>query len=278
MLRRPAWTNPENRTIALLVLAAALLTAWHHRAGDALSPPERVARSVLAVLQSGVSVTCAKTQKTWSSIMGAGRLAEELERVTEERDRLANDKLKLLEKDRANKLMKEQLGFEPGADLEEMPATVIAHSGPTSRPRTITIKVSPGRELHEGDVVRTYRGLVGRITWTDGAIGEVTLVVDRASGAAAILQRSRDRGMVRPAEGLGPGSTKLRLVYLPKRADVRMGDVVLTSGEGEVYPAGLPIGEVVAVDRSLPSDVSRAALVQPFADFDHLEYVLVVRR
>jgi len=277
MLRRPPWTSRENRTIAALVLAAALLTAWHHAAGGAPAP-ERLVRRALAPLQSGVSATCAKTRGAWRSVAAAGELARKLEGVERERDALANDKLKLLEAARMNKLLREQLGFELGTVLPDMPATVIAHSGPTSQPRTITIKVSRGRELREGDVVCAAKGLVGRITSTDGTIGEVTLLLDRSSGAAAVLQRSRDRGMVRPPDELDPGSDNLRLVYLPKGADVRVGDVVLTSGEGEVYPPGLPLGKVLSVEPSLASDVSRTAVVEPFADFDHLEYVLVVRR
>ncbi|MFQ6131847.1 MAG: rod shape-determining protein MreC [Armatimonadota bacterium] len=282
MLYRPAWASRDNRTIAALVVAAILLTAWHHAAGDARSAPERMARAALVPLQAAVSATCSKTAKVWQSLMSAGELAEELERLRRERDALANRNLKLHEMGRRNKLMLEQLGFQPEAAPPELPAMVIAHSSSSAQPRTITIKVSRARELHEGDVVvvGTPRGnsLVGRVTWTDGAVGEVTLLLDRSSFAAAILQRSRYRGMIQPPDAFAPDSDDLRLIFLPKEADVRIGDVVLTFGEGEVYPPGLPIGQVTSVEPSRPSDVSRAAVVEPFADFDHLEYVLVVRR
>ena len=61
------------------------------------------------------------------------------------------------------------------------------------------------------------------------------------------------------------------------RANIREGDEVLTSGMGEVYPAGIPIGTVVATRRSSAGSMDLTAIIRPKVDFDHLSYVLVER-
>jgi rod shape-determining protein MreC len=70
----------------------------------------------------------------------------------------------------------------------------------------------------------------------------------------------------------------LRMVFVSKEADLRVHDMIVTSGEGMIYPKGLLVGEVVSVGRCLASDVSKSASVRPAADFGRLEYVMVLRR
>jgi rod shape-determining protein MreC len=96
------------------------------------------------------------------------------------------------------------------------------------------------------------------------------LVLDRQSAVDAIVQRSRARGVVR-----GQGNDELLFEFVVRGGDVRVGDVVITSGLGGVYPKGLRIGEVIEVPDPGGSLVQAASL-QPAANFGRLEQVFVM--
>ncbi len=78
------------------------------------------------------------------------------------------------------------------------------------------------------------------------------------------------------APGSGPGADELLLKYVPGRADVVVGDVVVTSGLDRLYPKGLVVGRVRFVGNG--AGLFRDIRVEPSARFDRLEEVLVVRR
>lgn len=69
---------------------------------------------------------------------------------------------------------------------------------------------------------------------------------------------------------------KLKLNYLPDSAQLVSGDEVLTSGRGEVYPAGLVVGQVEGVFTD-PSGMTRYAVVVPDVDLEQLVEVFVIK-
>jgi rod shape-determining protein MreC len=83
-----------------------------------------------------------------------------------------------------------------------------------------------------------------------------------------MIERTRAQGLVR---GLG---TTLSMDYVPGTADVREGDLVVTSGIDKIYPKGFVIGTVEAIERG--SGTFHEIVVQPSVDFSRLEEVLVV--
>jgi rod shape-determining protein MreC len=72
------------------------------------------------------------------------------------------------------------------------------------------------------------------------------------------------------------GADDLVLNYVPERADVVAGDVVVTSGLDRLYPKGLVVGRVRFVGKG--AGLFRDIRVEPSARFDRLEEVLVVRQ
>jgi rod shape-determining protein MreC len=93
---------------------------------------------------------------------------------------------------------------------------------------------------------------------------------DPQMGVSAIVQRSRQQGLV-----AGTLGDLLVMKYLPADADIKPGDVVVTSGLTEAYPKGLLIGEVAEV-RVESSGFGRYALIRPAVALGNLEEVLVV--
>jgi rod shape-determining protein MreC len=123
--------------------------------------------------------------------------------------------------------------------------------------------------------VVTEKGLVGRVIEVGGHWAKVLSIIDSQSAVSAIAQRSRDNGTLQGDTTLYDGEGLCRMVYLPQDATVREGDIVITSGLGDIFPKGLPIGTVVGVENE-PFAVYQTARIQPGVDFEHLEEVLVI--
>jgi rod shape-determining protein MreC len=116
-----------------------------------------------------------------------------------------------------------------------------------------------------GMPVLADRGLVGLVTATTPSAARTMLLVDRRAAVDAVVERSRALGIVR-----GTGTPSLEFEFLLRGADVKPGDVVLTSGVGGVYPKGLRIGVVEEVSAQKRALV-HTARVAPAVDFGQLE-------
>jgi rod shape-determining protein MreC len=113
-------------------------------------------------------------------------------------------------------------------------------------------------------------GLVGRVVEVTPASAKVQLLTDPVSAAGGLIQRTRVTGIV--SGNLGEGT---RVRYLPLMADVAVGDLVVTSGMGGVFPKGIPIGRITSVERRSGALFQEASL-QPAVDLSRLEEVLIL--
>lgn len=160
-------------------------------------------------------------------------------------------------------------GQGPAASLgdSELFVADVVYLDQTAGLRTLVLEGGPHRPVRN-QAVRTPRGLVGRIIVTSGRYGKVQLITDRAASASAMIERTRRKGLVRGGDG------GLELTLLPRRADVRVGDRIVTAGIDGVYPRGIPIGTVTAVEPA-PGLFLRIEL-EPAVDFGLLEEVFVL--
>lgn len=282
MFRRPRYGLDRN-PILLLVVLAVILTVWQHRARATTdearspkSPPERLATALAWPLQQVFSSLANNIGQTAVSLGQSRRLAAENHKLRADNEELRAQQLKLIDALIENQQLKKILGFRSGASPEPLPARVVAINFGLSRKR-LTIAAPPGRELEVGNIVRTPAGLVGRIIEARGNRGEVFPLIDSEHAVSGLVLRSRDQGIVRVQPRPRNQPDVLVLDKLVGRADIREGDVLLTSGLGEVYPRGIPIGTVMSVRRSVAGTVDLSATIRPFVDFDHLEFVLVER-
>ena len=118
--------------------------------------------------------------------------------------------------------------------------------------------------------VITDQGLVGTVVETSCCAAKIRLITDPDSAVNARLQVSRDEG-----SAVGRFGGGLELQYLSQQAQVRPGDLVITSGLGAAFPPGLVLGSVSAVQRQ-DYEVLQKASLTPAVDFTRLEIVLVI--
>lgn len=113
-------------------------------------------------------------------------------------------------------------------------------------------------------------GLVGRVLQVRAGASVIQLINDPASTVGGVIQRTRTPGLV---EGHTEGSVRLK--FMARGAQVEVGDLVVTSGVGNLFPKGLPIGRVVAI-QDKGSALFHFAVLTPAVDFARVEEVLLL--
>ena len=118
------------------------------------------------------------------------------------------------------------------------------------------------------------QALVGKVIQTGNFESLVMPVFDVNSQVSSRFSVSRYEGIV---EGQGNPDAPLLMRFVPKRArnDINIGDIIITSGMGGIFPAGINIGRVSGVN-VLEYENTLEAEVTPMVDFSRLEYVFVI--
>jgi rod shape-determining protein MreC len=139
--------------------------------------------------------------------------------------------------------------------------------------RTIVIDRGADQGIQRHMAVVTTEGLVGRVVDVTARASRVQLMTDPESAVGVLIQRSRVIGV---AAGSLEGTAQIK--YLPLMADVAVGDRVITSGMGGIFPKGIPVGKIVRSSRPTNGALFQSTEVQPHADFSRLEEVMVLKR
>jgi len=164
--------------------------------------------------------------------------------------------------------LRQLLELRQRAELETTAAEIIA-GGASPEFRTVTIDKGTGARLATDMAVLSPSGVVGRVILPSLRASKVQLLIDRNAAVGATVERSRAQGVV-----VGVGTEELRMDYVPGTADVKAGDLVVTSGIDGIYPKGFVIGTIESVERG--AGTYHEIRVRPAVDFSRLEEVLVV--
>ncbi|MDD4939747.1 MAG: rod shape-determining protein MreC [Candidatus Omnitrophica bacterium] len=168
-----------------------------------------------------------------------------------------------------NKRLKDLLSFKQASALKVVAARVIARSADNWSSVVIADKGSRNG-VKRGFAVIDPAGLVGRVAEVSAFTSKIILINDPNLGVSAMVQRSRQEGLVSGTLG-----RSLIMKYLPKDADIEVSDMVISSGLTEVYPKGLLIGSVTGIGEEF-SGLSRYAVIRPVVDLSSIEEVLIV--
>lgn len=189
------------------------------------------------------------------------RLREQLDRA---RLRLQQLKTRAEEADQLAALLelKETHGQAP-----LVAAQVIGSNPGASR---LTVLLNRGREagLEPNQPVITPDGVVGKVIAAYPGAAQVLLITDEKSGVGAMVADTRLLGVVK-----GTGGSTCRLDYIPNQETVEVGAEVITSGQDQIFPKGLPLGWVRSVRRG---ELFLEITVEPAARLTRLEHVLVL--
>jgi rod shape-determining protein MreC len=267
--------NKTGVTFTCLLLLCLLMILFSNR--NVILQPKKVGQSFFSVFQLSVHAVGNWFTDTVTSIRELKRLRSELE---DARDRLMEYERvsrNLTELRRENEQLREQLGFAQSLPFRYIAAQVIARD-PSNQFSTITVNRGSIHGMREGMPVIAFqgglRGLVGRVVLVSLASSIVQPITDPSSYVAARLQSSRFDGLV---AGSPSGADTLTMSYVKKLAvnEVQYGELVISSGMGQLFPEGIHIGRV----REMTAKGYEASLeleVEPIVDFSRLEYVYII--
>ncbi len=253
--------------LAVLVLLTGQVRGEERRR---LGPLGTGVLTVLAPLQTGMARVADSLSRGWQLYTEIGRLRVENARLREEVQRLAREVTRLRETAQATQRMEALLGFKRQTPLRVVAARVVGRD-PTSWFATVIVDRGSSDGVVRNSAVVTAAGVVGRVIETTPFSARVLLVNDTRSALSVILQRSREIGVV---EGNGAGD--LTVKYLSRASAVEPGDMVITSGQGGVFPRGIVVGRLQTVRPGSGGAVFREGTVHPAVDLGRLEEVLIL--
>lgn len=170
-----------------------------------------------------------------------------------------------------NAQLRALLDLRPHVETKTLAAEVLYDAqDPFTRKVVIDRGSSQGVVL--GSPVLDDKGVLGQVTRVYPLTAEVTLVTDKDAAVPVLNARSQHRGVAYGA----PQAHAMELRFMASNADVQVGDVLKTSGLDGVYPAGMPVAKVVAVDRRADSAFARVSL-KPAAQPDRPRHVLLLQ-
>ena len=140
---------------------------------------------------------------------------------------------------------------------------------------TFTINKGSRDGIEDYMAVTISGALVGYTENVQETSCTVRTIIDSEASIAALIQSSRDQGIVSGTLGID-GQAMCRMYYTSDDTLPRPGDTVVTSGVGMSFPKGIPIGTVRESTRGMESNKSYI-VVEPTVDFEHIEYVIVLR-
>lgn len=137
----------------------------------------------------------------------------------------------------------------------------------------LTINKGSKDGITENMAVVDQNGLLGKTINVTENTSEVLLIIDSGTSLGGMLQESSIEGIL---QGIGGGKGLITMTKLPYNANIQLNDIVVTSGVGGIFPAGILVGTVAKVNTS-SDGLSKEAVIQPYSDFDDIKFVLVVR-
>lgn len=260
--------------IILLLVSVAMLT-WYFRepVGGVLHSTQRGGLRVISPLESTISTITSPfvDAYNWTSELFEARTEnEELRREAEE---LRSEVVSLREAEDENSRLREMLGFinQPSypKDYEHITARVIGRSA-SAWNATITINVGSDDGIGMGQSVVNGKGLVGQVSAVATNSAQVLLITDHTSHVEAKLQNGQAAGTV-----IGGINGMLEMDFVDKDAHAEPNDVVVTSGTGQLFVKGIPIGVVDEVSDQEIEYFMRISIT-PFVEFNKLEEVMVL--
>lgn len=262
--------------IIVVLMGLAGMHLFHLITGnELLAVPENQVASVLTPVQNGFSSVVDWVVDYLYKLKLRARIELEYNNLKQENEQLVYDAM-LVEELQHKLSVYENLYDEISVNesMNPLVATVIGReSGNYFSVFTINKGLRDGVEDYMA--VTMDGALVGYTYNVSETKSTVRTIIDSEASIAGLISSSRDQGTVRGTLGVD-GTAQCRMYYLPEDTLPRPGDLVVTSGVGMSFPKGIPIGTVRESTRGMESN-KQFVVVEPQADFQHIEYVIVLR-
>ncbi|MBN2221572.1 MAG: rod shape-determining protein MreC [Vallitaleaceae bacterium] len=195
-------------------------------------------------------------------------LLTEVSQLRYENKLLESDKLEL---ERLRELFELDKRY---ADFPKTGARVIGKD-PGSWYDVFIIDKGSDDQIEVNMVVMAGNGLVGRIIEVAPNYAKVRSIIDDTSSVSGKILRTSDLCTVSGEKKLGDDGLCL-VEYIENDSNIVVGDEIVTSHLGKIYPPGILIGTIRTIENN-PDKLTKTAVLEPVVDFKHLEEVLVIK-
>lgn len=254
--------------VSLVLVSFALMT-FDIRRSQSPTIFETVLMWVVSPVQNLITHTLDSAKSVVDHYVFVAEVSEENEKLKQEIGKLIrqNNELReeLRQRDRVAGLMK----YQEERQLKSVVAKVIGRDA-TQWARVVYINKGTQDGIGENLPVVTNAGVVGHVIQAGLNTSKVMLVVDGRSSVDTLFSHDRISGVV-----VGTGMEFCEMKYVPITAEVNVGDQIISSGLGGVYPKGLVVGTVIRIAKGTQG-LFQEIFIAPSADFGRLEEVLVL--
>ena len=252
------------------VLLVCLLLLTVQTRGKATGAAGEVLGTVLTPIQSVLAKVHRGAVGVWTSYTDWKGVRRENAALRAEAETLRVHALQVEELGQENARLRRLLALRERLPLTTLSGEVIGREA-GGWVRALTVNQGRREGVQQQMPVIVPEGLVGRVVQVRATASVVQLVSDPTSTVGAVVQRTRTPGLV---EGDAGGVVRFKFMARDG-AQVGPGDLVVTSGIGTLFPKGLPVGRVVAIEDK-GSELFHFAVLSPAVDFARIEEVLLV--
>jgi len=249
--------------LLLLVSASVLLMVLARFEYAPLEETQAVITDIFSPLLEAVSHPITAFNKTVTSLVSITNLYDENVFLKQENERLRNWQAQARLLNQENVALRGLLKAQPGPGITYVSGKIIGDSGGPFV-RAVLLNAGSGDGVEPGVAAITGDGLVGRVVEVGAKSSRILLLTDLNSRVPVVVENTRHRAILE-----GNNTETLHLGFLPDTDQVKVGDRIVTSGHGGIFPAGLPVGEITEIDHNI-------AVVTPFVRLDRLEFVRIL--
>lgn len=260
--------------VVLLALSGTHLFALITGNTD-LNKPSEIVSTAVTPIQGGFSTVVDWIANYLYKLKYNSTLELEYNKVVQRNEQLEYDAMRVDELEK--KLSVYENLFDEVSDNEKLDPLVAEVIGRESGNyfSVFTINKGSNHGISEYMAVTMDAALIGFTYNVSPTQCSVRSIIDSEASIGGLIQSTRDQGTVRGTLGID-GKAMCRMYYLPEDLLPRPGDTVVTSGVVMPFPKGIPIGTVRESTRGMESN-KQYIVVEPKADFEHVEYVIVLR-
>jgi rod shape-determining protein MreC len=259
-----------------VLLSLVLITiSFRSGSGGAVHRVEGAGATVLRPFEVAAERVARPFRDVYGYFAGLVHVKRENSRLKQQVNELRQQALQGQSAQEQNRALRSQLKFVDSplfpADYSPVNARILSWSSEFEQ--QVVIAAGSDRGIKQDTPIVTRDGLVGRVTDVTGSAAQVTLLTDENSAVPVSDQKTSAKGLLRHGQAEG----SLVLDFVLKEANVRVGDVIVTSGTQSkqypsLFPAGIQIGVVTHVGQS-DTALYKQIQVEPFVDFAALDAV-----
>lgn len=270
----------SNKRLILLLVGVIFLVAlisFSLRDRDHASLPEQIVKDVVGFGQSFFSKPAQYITGMFENVDSLLNTYEENKRLKSRLEEFAKVQAEANDLASENERLRELIDkTEDLRDYDPIQATVIARN-PDQWEEKIILDKGEVHGVKENMAVMTAQGLIGKVELTTPFTSTIEMLTTQNPNYRVSAQVVGEQEIFGLIEGYDEERMELVLKRIDSDFEIKVGDQVISSGLGGIFPKGIPIGEITEVSTD-DYGLTKLAYVKPSADFSLLDHVVVASR